>query len=88
MSNSNNVGTKLILGCQEDYKQSSLDTVCHTTKELMDLAWEAMTSAKLAGFQNERSHFDFCTMHKAGGFMVNDELGNWECTETSTLCEA
>jgi ABC transporter, phosphonate, periplasmic substrate-binding protein len=55
-------------------------TVCDTTNELVELAYNGSVVGKWAGFRTSRSYFQARTMQEAAGFIVKDEKGNWKCT--------
>jgi len=60
---------------------------CDTTQDLAWLALNATRAGKLAGFRTARSYASVRTMHEAGGFMLKDDKGRWQCTRATNLYE-
>ena len=55
------------------------DARCDTSRELATLAYEAGRAGFHNGFRPPRSHFFVRTMQQDGGFIIQDDRGNWRC---------
>lgn len=56
---------------------------CDTTRELATLAYRAGLAGFHNGFRPPRSHFFVRTMQQDGGFVIQDQKGNWRCERNS-----
>ena len=50
---------------------------CDTTRELAELAYQAGTAGRHAGFRPARSHFDLRSMQQEAGFLSQKENGKY-----------